>query len=60
MNPVMASRPSDLGYVGQRGAGALMGTDGTELVAQRLSRLHRTWEDAGSNPASPVLPPPEA
>lgn len=25
------------------------------LVAQRLSRLHRMWEDAGSNPAIPVL-----
>lgn len=28
---------------------------GTGLVAQRLSRLHLMWEDAGSNPAGPVL-----
>lgn len=29
-------------------------TRGMGLVAQWLSRLHRMWEDAGSNPAGPI------
>lgn len=29
---------------------------GIGLVAQWLSRLHRMWEDAGSNPAGPIPP----
>jgi hypothetical protein len=28
---------------------------GMGLVAQWLSRLHRMWEDAGSNPVGPIL-----
>lgn len=27
---------------------------GRGLVAQWLSRLHRMWEDAGSNPVGPI------
>ena len=33
-----------------------MTASGMGLVAQRLSRLHRMWEDAGSNPAGPIPP----
>ncbi len=36
------------------GQGARMIAGGMGVVAQRLSRLHRMWEDAGSNPASPI------
>lgn len=37
---------------------ARMITSGMGLVAQWLSRLHRMWEDAGSNPAGPIPPRP--